>query len=62
MLKKKTALITGITWQNGCLFVLECMACQTPVIRTNDSDEEIEHEKTGFLFEKMIRNVLKNMS
>ena len=34
------------------LFVLECMACQTPVIRTNDSDEEIEHEKTGFLFEK----------
>jgi len=34
------------------LFVLECMACKTPVIRTGDSIEEIEHGKTGFLFEK----------
>jgi len=33
------------------LFVLECMACETPVIRTNDTNEEVEHEKTGYLFE-----------
>lgn len=34
------------------LFVLECMACETPVVRTSDTLEEIEHGKTGFLFKK----------
>ena len=34
------------------LFVLECMACQTPVVRTNDTNEEVEHNKSGFLFDK----------
>ena len=34
------------------LFVLECMSCETPVVRTNDTNEEVEHEKTGFLFDK----------
>lgn len=34
------------------LFVLECMACETPVIRTNDTTEEVEHEKNGYLFDK----------
>ena len=32
--------------------VLESMACETPVIRTNYSLEEVEHGKTGYLFEK----------
>jgi glycosyltransferase involved in cell wall biosynthesis len=30
--------------------VLESMACETPVIRTNLTHDEVEHEKTGFLF------------
>jgi glycosyltransferase involved in cell wall biosynthesis len=28
------------------------MACETTVIRTNYTDEEVQHEKTGFLFDK----------
>ena len=32
--------------------VLESMACETPVIRTNYSLEEVEDGKTGYLFEK----------
>jgi len=31
--------------------VLESMACETPVLRTNLTHDEVEHEKTGFLFE-----------
>lgn len=48
------AIYTGIGQgaSAASLFVLECMACETPVVRTNDTDEEVEHGKTGFLFEK----------
>lgn len=28
------------------------MACETPVVRTNYTNDEVEHGKTGFLFEK----------
>lgn len=38
------------------LFVLECMSCETPVVRTSDTLEEVEHDKTGFLFEKNNRD------
>ena len=38
------------------LFVLECMACETPVIRTNDTLEEVEHQKSGFLFTSNNKN------
>ncbi len=31
--------------------VLESLACETPVLRTNLTLDEVEHEKTGFLFE-----------
>ena len=30
--------------------VLESMACETPVLRTNLTLDEVEHNKTGFLF------------
>lgn len=32
--------------------VLESMACETPVVRTDYTKNEVEHGKTGFLFEK----------
>ena len=32
------------------LFVLECLACETPVIRTDHTDEEVIHGETGYLF------------
>ena len=32
--------------------VLESMSCETPVIRTDLTHDEVEHEKTGFLYEK----------
>ncbi len=32
--------------------VLESLSCETPVIRTQYSNNEIEHGKTGYLFEK----------
>jgi len=31
--------------------VLESMACETPVLRTNLTHDEVEHEKTGYLFD-----------
>jgi len=36
---------------SASLFVLECMSCETSVIRTNDTNEEVQHNKTGYLFE-----------
>jgi glycosyltransferase involved in cell wall biosynthesis len=50
------------------LFVLECLACETPVIRTNYTDEEVIHGKTGYLFsqdnekefQKYVINLCKN--
>jgi glycosyltransferase involved in cell wall biosynthesis len=33
------------------LFVLECMACGTPVVRTHFTHEEVEHGATGFLYD-----------
>ncbi len=33
------------------LFVLECMACGTPGVRTNFTNDEIEHGVSGFLYE-----------
>ena len=32
--------------------VLESLSCETPVIRTNLTRDEVEHGKTGFLYEK----------
>lgn len=32
-------------------WVLECLACGTPVIRTNNTDEEVVHNQTGYLFD-----------
>lgn len=32
------------------LFVLECMACETPGVRTDFTNDEIEHGVTGFLY------------
>lgn len=31
--------------------VLESLACETPVVRTNLTHDEVEHDKTGFLFD-----------
>jgi len=33
------------------LFVLECMACGTPGVRTRFTEEEVEHGVSGFLFD-----------
>ncbi len=46
------SLYTGIGHgaSAASLFVLECMACQTPGIRTNFTTDEIEHNVTGFLY------------
>jgi glycosyltransferase involved in cell wall biosynthesis len=33
------------------LFVLECMACGTPGVRTHFTADEIEHDRSGFLFD-----------
>lgn len=43
----------GVAFKNSAasLWVLECMACATPVIRTNNTNSEIEHGKTGYLFD-----------
>lgn len=45
-------------------FVLEVMSSQTPVVRTSDSTEEVEDNKSGFLFnprdkKKMITSIVK---
>lgn len=32
------------------LFVLECMACETPGIRTRFTEDEITHDESGFLY------------
>jgi len=39
--------------------VLESMACETPVLRTNLTHDEVEHKKTGFLFEPNNTNEFK---
>jgi glycosyltransferase involved in cell wall biosynthesis len=33
------------------LFVLECMACGTPGVRTNFTQDEIAHDRSGFLYD-----------
>jgi glycosyltransferase involved in cell wall biosynthesis len=33
------------------LFVLECMACETPGVRTHFTQDEIQHEVSGFLYD-----------
>jgi glycosyltransferase involved in cell wall biosynthesis len=33
------------------LFVLECMACATPGVRTHFTQDEIQHEVSGFLYD-----------
>lgn len=40
------------------LFVLECMACGTPGIRTNSTHDEVEHGVNGFLYEPDDRSSL----
>ncbi len=45
-------------------FVLEVMSSQTPVVRTSDSVEEVEENKSGYLFkpedkEKMVSSIVK---
>ncbi len=46
-------LYTGIGRGAGAtsLFVLECMACGTPGVRTNFTGDEIEHGVSGFLYD-----------
>jgi len=46
-------IYTGVAFKNSAasLWVLECMACETPVLRTNNTNSEIEHGKTGYLFD-----------
>lgn len=43
----------GVAYKNSSAsqWVLECMSCGTPVIRTNNTDEEVVHNKNGFLFD-----------
>jgi len=43
------------------LFVLECMASETPVIRTNGTNDEVQHNENGFLFEANNSNEFQNM-
>ena len=54
------SLYTGIGSGASCasLFVLECMSCETPGIRTNHTIDEIEHNVSGFLFEPHDNQVL----
>ena len=45
------------------LFVLEAMACETPVVRTSDSLEEVIDGESGFLFhpneiEDMVKKIV----
>lgn len=45
-------------------FVLEVMACETPVVRTSDSKEEVIDGKSGFLFsptdkDNMVKGILR---
>jgi len=46
------ALYTGIGSgaSAASLFVLECMACGTPAVRTDFTKEEVEHNISGFLY------------
>lgn len=46
------ALYTGIGSGAGAasLFVLECMACGTPAVRTDLAKDEVEHNVNGFLY------------
>lgn len=43
----------GVAYNNSAasLWVLECMACGTPVLRTNNTNSEVEHGKSGYLFD-----------
>ncbi len=47
------------------LFVLECMACGTPGIRTDFTEDEVAHGESGFLFaaqdEQALRNHLRTL-
>lgn len=49
----RTAVYPGIgAGASACsLFVLECMACETPCVRTNTSTEETVDGQSGYLFE-----------
>ncbi len=44
---------TGIGSGASCnsLFVLESMACETPVVRTNFTHDEVIHGESGYLFD-----------
>ena len=33
------------------LFVLQCMACETPAVISSDASEDVEHGKNGFVFQ-----------
>jgi glycosyltransferase involved in cell wall biosynthesis len=43
----------GVAFKNSAasLWVLECMACRTPVVRTNNTNSEVKHGESGFLFD-----------
>jgi glycosyltransferase involved in cell wall biosynthesis len=61
---------TGYAHKNSAasLWALECMSCETPVIRTDNTDEEVRHNETGFLypvddaesFQKFVMELLNN--
>ncbi len=44
---------SGVAFKNSAasLWVLECMACGTPVVRTNNTNSEVTHGESGFLFD-----------
>ncbi len=60
---------TGIGSGTSCnsLFVLESMACETPVVRTNFTNDEVVHGLSGYLFDpynqhEMIEYIAKILS
>jgi len=63
------AVYAGVGSGANCnsLFVLEAMACETPVVRTDSTHDEVIHGESGFLFREnnkgeMVRCIVKILS